>query len=106
MASRGTEAKEKVIDAIRSAFGDKYLGVYDKKVYVLSEENGESIQVAISLTCPKTPIEPNDTTLDFGQGRDFENPNVTFSQPSSNNSVISEEERQTIAELMTRLGLQ
>lgn len=54
--AKGAIAKESVIKKITEAFGADYLGEVDKKYYVQAEENGEMVQVALSLTCPKNPI--------------------------------------------------
>ena len=42
--AKGNIAKDKVIEKIAQAFGQNYIGIYDKKVYVWSEENGEKVQ--------------------------------------------------------------
>ena len=55
--ARGAVAKQLVIKKIAEAFGDDYIGEFDKKFYVWANENGERVQIAISMTCPKTPIE-------------------------------------------------
>ena len=39
--ARGAEAKTRVIDAIREAFGNDFIGEIDKKVYVWAQEGGE-----------------------------------------------------------------
>lgn len=51
--AKGAEAKELVSISIQELFGQNFLGIQDKKLYILSEENGEPIQVAIQMTCPK-----------------------------------------------------
>lgn len=56
MAARGQIAKENVEKRIKDAFGNDYIGLYDKKIYVWANENGERIQIAIALTAPKTAI--------------------------------------------------
>ena len=45
MAAKGTIAKEKVIKKIEQVFGSDYIGIYDKKIYLWSEENGEKIYI-------------------------------------------------------------
>ena len=55
--ARGQEAKNYVAKKLAEAFGADYIGEIDKKYYVWSKENGERVQVAISMTCPKTPVE-------------------------------------------------
>ena len=62
MAAKGSLAKEEVTKKIAEAFGQNFLGEYEKKLYILANENGEQIQIAISLTCPKNPIP-------FGEGQ-------------------------------------
>jgi hypothetical protein len=39
------------------AFGENFNGVIDKKIYITGKENGETIQLAITLTCPKNNVE-------------------------------------------------
>ena len=100
MAVKGAAAKEQVIKKISSAFGEDFIGEVDKKIYVWANDNGEKVQIAISLTCPKNFVEnvssvknKNDEILDFSA----ETPNV--------NVEISDEEKKNIAELMAKLGL-
>ena len=54
--AKGAVAKENIAKKMAEAFGNNWIGEYDKKYYVWSEENGEKIQIAISMTCPKTSI--------------------------------------------------
>ena len=102
--ARGAQAKSKVEQIISSAFKDNFLGIYDKKLYVQAEENGEMVQIAISLTCPKTPVTVSDKPLIFEDKLDFE-AGTTVVPQSQIQTEISDEERQTVKELMERLGL-
>ena len=54
--AKGTIAKESVVLKIREAFGADFIGEVDKKVYLWAKENGEKVQIALSLSCPKNPI--------------------------------------------------
>ena len=55
--AKGQTAKIEVENIIRNAFGKNFLGVMDKKLYVLADDGGgEMINVAISMTCPKVPF--------------------------------------------------
>lgn len=106
--AKGAEAKANVVKKIQAAFGADFVGEYDKKVYVWAQENGEKIQIAISMTCPKTPVGVvNTATLDFGGDLDFENMSATpvMAQASFEPAEISDEEKQTVADLMAKLGL-
>ena len=102
--ARGAQAKSKVEQIISSAFKDNFLGIYDKKLYVQAEENGEMVQVAISLTCPKTPVVISEKPLMFDNKLDFEDGATIIPHPQVQ-TEISDEERQTVKELMERLGL-
>ena len=102
--ARGAQAKSKVEQIISTAFKDNFLGVYDKKLYVQAEENGEMVQIAISLTCPKTPVVVSDKPLNFDDKLNFEDGATVIPHPQIQ-SEISDEERQTVKELMERLGL-
>ena len=102
--ARGAQAKSKVEQIISSAFKDNFLGVYDKKLYVQAEENGEMVQVAISLTCPKTPVVISNKPLNFEDKLNFEDGATIIPHPQMQ-TEISDEERQTVKELMERLGL-
>lgn len=99
MAAKGTYAKESVINKIKSTFGEDFVGVYDKKVYLWSEENGERVQICLSLTCPKTPIG-NIEDYTVGDSINFEEPAVDRNVPE-----ISQNEKETIANLMEKLGI-
>jgi hypothetical protein len=105
--ARGAEAKANVVKKLQEAFGADFVGEYDKKVYVWSKENGEKIQIAISMTCPKTPVGAvNPASLDFGGDLDFENMGApVVAQANFEPAEISEEEKQTVADLMAKLGL-
>lgn len=58
--AKGSLAKQFVENKIQQVFGKDFIGIYDKKLYVWAEENGEKVQIAISLTCPKVQISVAD----------------------------------------------
>ena len=105
--AKGAIAKQNVIKKIQEIFGADFIGEVDKKIYVWTQENGDRVQVAISLTCPKTPIEVSGAPIpNFSGGMDFESMGVAVAAPASYAPAeISEEEKQTVADLMARLGL-
>ena len=101
--ARGTIAKNVVIEKIKQAFGSDYIGEYDKKIYVWAQENGEKIQIAMSLTCPKTQVEISNTPVggDFNFEDDAPVVAVTTFQPAE----ITQEERDRVNDLIRKLGL-
>ena len=54
--AKGSTAKVNVQNKIAMAFGADYIGEQDKKIYVWADDGGERVQIAIAMTCPKTPI--------------------------------------------------
>lgn len=107
--AKGAIAKEQVAAMIAAAFEDKYIGEFDKKLYVWSEENGDPVQIAISLTCPKTPIaaaavSATAATDDNGDW-DFSDDAKPAALAQTAAATITDEERAKVAELMKKLGL-
>ena len=74
----------------------------DKKYYIEAPENGEMVQIAISMTCPKNPVAVSGAPVVCSGGIDFEAEPVLTTPKTVE---ISEEERQTVADMMRRLGL-
>ena len=107
LIAKGAIAKQNVTKKIQEIFGADFIGEIDKKIYVWTQENGERVQVAISLTCPKTPVSISDNPIpNFSGGLDFESMGAAVAAPTTFvPAEISEEEKQTVAELMARLGL-
>lgn len=106
--AKGNVAKEAIVKKIAAAFGSDFIGEYDKKIYVWENDGGERVQIAISLTCPKVPIQVDTSVSADGGDWDFsDNPatSTTIAVASAGPAEITEEEKNNIAELMARLGL-
>lgn len=100
--AKGSAAKELVAQRMQAAFGADWIGEYDKKYYVWSSENGERMQVAIAMTCPKVPVG----TINQSPIMDFENPTIATAAPTVfEPQEFTEEEKMTVEELMKTLGL-
>ena len=72
----------------------------DKKYYIEAPENGEMVQIAISMTCPKNPVAVSGAPVVRSGGIDFEAEPVLTAPKTVE---ISEEERQTVADMMLSL---
>ena len=108
MAAKGTLAKENVIKKIASAFGADFIGEFDKKVYLMVDDGGEKVQIAVSLTCPKNPIQVDVAAIADDGNWDFSDTpkvNTTVAVVSAAPAEISEEEKENLAALMAKLGL-
>jgi len=95
--AKGSIAKQVVEDKIREIFGKDFLGVADKKIYVQAEEDGQMVQVAITMTCPKTLFSVNGDE-GFPDGN-FNQPDVF--QPAE----VTNEELDNIRKMIKELGL-
>lgn len=104
--AKGQLAKEQVVKIISQAFGDDYIGEFDKKHYVWANDGNEKVQISIALTCPKVYRgieEGKPSTLNF---------NIDNNQPNEGNqpshfepAQISQEEKDTLQDLILKLGL-
>ena len=97
--AKGAIAKENLIKRFATAVGADYVGTEDgKKFYFWSQENGEKMQVAITMTVPKTPFSCN------AQGGDlnFEDEPAT---PTKAPVEMQEDEKATLERLMKELDL-
>jgi hypothetical protein len=108
--AKGAIAKNVVAQKIAQVFGADFVGEFDKKLYVWADENGEKVQIAISMTCPKTPVGGASANMDFnvepGNSLNFEDMSGAVVAPKKfEPAEISDEEKKNIADLMARLGL-
>lgn len=100
--AKGQIAKQKATEIIAKAFGDNYIGEFDRKLYIWANDGAEKVQIAIALTCPKVYRgieETSPTALNFDDDDDA-NSSTSF-KPAE----ISQEEQDTLAEMMAKLGL-
>lgn len=103
--ARGNLAKENIAKKIAQTFGADFIGEFDKKLYIWSEENGEKIQIAITMTCPKNPVGDINFSAEPGNSLNFEDMSAGPVIGSNDSVEITEDEKRNIAELMSRLGL-
>ena len=106
--ARGSEAKEKITQKIIEIFGQDCSFEHDKKLYINTTEGGSPIQICITMTCPKTPVgNVNAAVTSAAVTNAFDAFGaVTENVPESfKPAEITPEERQTVQDIMKRLGL-
>ena len=105
--AKGAQAKEALIKRFITAVGSDYGGTEnDKDYYFWSVENGERIQIKVSMTCPKTPVmfNGNGGDLNFDDdtlGKAPDLPAVNKSGPMD----MDADEKATLERLMKELDL-
>lgn len=103
MAAKGAIIKQEIIEKILQVFPDSFLFNDGKEVRINGEENGEIIQIKVTLTASKTPIQnPAMTTVERAAATDKQ----TASLPAEENSLEpSEEEKKRLVEMLQKLNL-
>ena len=100
--AKGSIAKEAITKKLKEVFGADFIGEVDKKIYIQAPENGEMVQIAISMTCPKTPVTISNAPVVKNGIMDFEAEPALVAPKSVE---VSDDERATIQDMMRRLGL-
>ena len=103
--AKGTIGKQNVINKIKAAFGADFIGEYDKKIYVWTQENGERIQIALSLTCPKVQVAVADAPAIGDFNFEDDAPSTVVAAGAFQPADITPEERDRVNDLMKKLGL-
>lgn len=102
---KGAIAKENVTKIIAKTFGNDFIGEYDKKLYVWADDGpGSRAQVSITLIHPKIyrGIEETEATeLNFDEDETPPTKGPIGFKPAE----ITQEEQDTLVELMKKLGL-
>lgn len=104
--AKGAKAREFVTNKIVSALDGAF--VDSKKIYAWVDDGGEQVQICISLTIPKTPIEGggvNPNANDWGDDPTVPAEKPKVAAPQTTATTSSEEDKAKIAKLMATLGL-
>ena len=102
--ARGSEAKAKIAKKIIECFGQEHVIESGGKLYINTTENGEKIQICLAMTCPKTMVGEDAPVAAPSTGNAFDNFLTSNTEPFKP-AEITQEERDTVRDLMTKLGL-
>jgi hypothetical protein len=114
MAAKGTESKELVLEKLKELFPSSFM--YDKEFRIPFTENGEEIQIKVSLTCAKVNVDhetsttlaspvtnsPKVTTGEFNFDSGFPAPKPQ--EPTKKVVEMTEAEKDNVMTLLERLG--
>ena len=94
--ARGSIAKTNLLEKFKTVLGQDFVGMDSdgKKAYFWSTENGEKMQVCITMTVPKTPLTTDTMPKE-----------MVFGDGPVPVSPISEDEQATLDRLMKELNL-
>ena len=93
MAVKGSQAKEAIIQKLMEVFPDAF--AYEKEIRIPMEENGETVEIKVTLTCAKVNV---------GNANRIISTDTTPAFPAES-SEITPEEKSNVIDLVTRLGL-
>ena len=100
MAIKGAEAKLEITNKILELFPGSFK--YDKEIRIPVIENGEEVQIKISLTAAKVNVERDGGVLDFTTNTET-TAQTTSAAPQS--FEPTEEEKNIVNDLISKLGL-
>lgn len=97
--ARGAASKEQVMAGILAAFPGSFK--YDKEIRIPMNEDGEIIQIKCVLTAAKVNVENGgDTTVPGAAAKTSASP-----APAGSINEPTAEEKQAVADLISKLGL-
>lgn len=100
MAIKGSVLKQEVAKKILEVFPNSFQ--YDKEIRICGTENGEEVQIKVTLTAAKTNVSPNGENALPGEVSE----NLNFGEVKPKESItVSQEEKNNVASLLQSLGL-
>lgn len=92
--AKGASSKQIIIDKIMEIYPAAF--IYGKELRIPMEEDGQNIEIKLTLACAKNNVKDNDINENT----------VSFENNNNNNNIEpSDEEKENISKLMERLGL-
>ena len=104
MAAKGSVLKQEVAQKILEAFPGSFLYNDGKEIRINGEENGGILQIKVTLTCAKVPVEGGFVPPEAAKKAEI----LDFSAPAAKVEVPaepSEDEKARLATLLDKLGL-
>ncbi len=105
MAAKGSILKQEVAEKILAAFPGSFLYNDGKEIRINGTENGEFLQIKISMTCAKVAVEGGDDTILPGEKVAA----IAGVKPTGTNEKIPQEptaeEKERLTTLLNKLGL-
>lgn len=102
--ARGAQSKEKITDTILKTFPNSF--IYEREIRIPIMEDGELIQIKVTLTAAKTNVEQGDEHklpgVNSVESAEYNFENSTIAKDKV---TLTEEEKNNVATLLKNLGL-
>lgn len=105
MGRKGDVAKATVLNKIKQIYPDAIYN--DKKLYVMEQDEGEMVQIAIAMTMPKNAVTSGEK-IPVAEVAPWEGSSVSTVVQKPQKEVtmeITQEEQEMINKLMEELGI-
>ena len=104
--AKGAATKAKVLKEIMNLYGDAaFLSPDGKELRIEAVEDGETVQIKVALTCAKTNIERGGEVASAPTAAKVSTGAVIPSNPATNLTGPTEEEKQMISSLLEKMGI-
>ena len=104
MAAKGSLLKQEIMGKILETFPNSFLYNDGKEVRINGIENGLEVQIKVTLTAAKTPVE-NESATSFKVTADSNELNFDDGPQEQIPQEPTEEEKERLAFLLKKLGL-
>ena len=102
MAAKGSILKQEIIEKILATFPGSFLYNDGKEIRINGVENGENLQIKVTLTCAKVAVESGDN-IAFSEAATADTKSVEMNEKIPQEPTLEEKER--LATLLNKLGL-
>ena len=104
--AKGAATKAKVLKEIMNLYGDAaFLSPDGKELRIEATEDGEIVQIKVALTCAKVNIERGGEAISAPTPAKVSATAAVPSNPATNLTGPTEEEKQMIANLLEKMGM-
>jgi hypothetical protein len=100
MAAKGAILKQEVMEKILETFPGSFLYNDGKEVRINGVEEGQQLQIKVTFTCAKTPVEGGSDVILPGENPVIDKPAIEERVPQE----PTDEEKERLATLLDKLG--
>lgn len=105
MSARGSILKQEVATKILAAFPGSFLYNDGKEIRINGTENGENLQIKVTLTCAKVAVEGGEDIVLPGESIKTTSPAQIVTTSEKIPQEPSNEEKEKLRKLLNQLGM-
>lgn len=105
MAARGSVLKQEVATKILAAFPGSFLYNDGKEIRINGVEDGQNLQIKVTLTCAKVAVEGGEDTVLPGENAKTTSPAQAITTSEKVPQEPTNEEKERLKTLLNQLGM-